>query len=156
VLILGGSSGVGRSIALAYARREARVCVVGRRGSLLEEVVRDCQAGQAGQVLRVTADISGVEGILAVRDVLERGECCSRQALLCEVAHCTVEWQGVDTVIVVAGVSALRPLMSVAGVDNVKRDFATREGLQYAADVTALAIKGNYVGPLLAAITFVR
>ena len=71
-----------------------------------------------------------------------------------------VEWKGVDTVIVAAGVSALQPLMAVAGVQAVGSKFmpaqASKEGIQEAVDITTAATKGNYVGPLVSAITFVR
>jgi len=46
VLILGASSGVGRSVARQYAARGARACVVGRRESLVEEVAVECRNAQ--------------------------------------------------------------------------------------------------------------
>lgn len=72
-----------------------------------------------------------------------------------------IEWKGVDTVIVAAGVSALQPLMAVAGVEaDGSTKFtpaqATKDGIQEAVDITNAATRGNYVGPLVAAITFVR
>lgn len=73
---------------------------------------------------------------------------------------CFPEWDGVDTVIVAAGVSALQPLMAVAGVEAHGSTFtpakADKAGIQKAVDVTAAATRGNYVGPLVSAITFVR
>lgn len=70
----------------------------------------------------------------------------------------SLEWGGLDTLVVAAGVSALQPLMAVAGVeatrDNQLKD-ATKEGIQHTINVAAAATRGNYVGPLLAAITFV-
>jgi len=66
----------------------------------------------------------------------------------------------VDTVIVAAGVSALQPLMALAGVEATATSFnppeASKAGIQNAVDVTAAALRGNYIGPLVAAITFVR
>jgi hypothetical protein len=61
-------------------------------------------------------------------------------------------WGGIDTMIVAAGVSALRPLMEVTGVDSGN---VGKEGIQRVVDVVALATRGNYVGPLIAAVTFV-
>lgn len=59
-----------------------------------------------------------------------------------------------------AGVSALQPLMSIAGVEVHGTTFTppqpTKEGIKTAVTVTAAATRGNYVGPLVAAITFVR
>ena len=40
---LGATSGISRSIARQYAERGAVVCVVGRRGALVEEVVKECR-----------------------------------------------------------------------------------------------------------------
>ena len=65
-----------------------------------------------------------------------------------------------DTIIVTAGVSALQPLMTVAGVDPPEKDqpwtHATNYGIQQAVDITVAATRGNYIGPLVAAVTLVR
>ena len=46
--------------------------------------------------------------------------------------------------------------MTVAGVDTDSADGqATKEGIQRIADVAAAATRGNYVGPLISAATFV-
>lgn len=49
--------------------------------------------------------------------------------------------------------------MAVAGVNARGSQFiptkATKAGIQKAVDITAAATRGNYVGPLVAAITFV-
>lgn len=75
-----------------------------------------------------------------------------------------IEWEGFDTLIVAAGVSALKPLLSVAGLESTRvrgqpEEFnppqADGEAIQKVIDVTAAATKGNYVGPLIAAVTFV-
>ena len=64
--------------------------------------------------------------------------------------------EGFDTLVVAAGVSALQPLMAVAGVDtDAPVGQATKEGIQRVADVAAAATRGNYVGPLISATTFV-
>jgi len=42
VLVIGASSGVGKEIALQYARRGARVALVGRRAEDLERVFQEC------------------------------------------------------------------------------------------------------------------
>jgi hypothetical protein len=50
--------------------------------------------------------------------------------------------------------------MAVAGVDDCQKGLpceqATRDGIQHTVDVVNLATKGNYIGPLVAAVTFVR
>jgi len=63
-------------------------------------------------------------------------------------------------VIVSAGVSALRPVLSIAGLEEEKKSAVPRaqaaaDGIQRIVDVAAAATKGNYVGPLVAAVTFV-
>ena len=49
--------------------------------------------------------------------------------------------------------------MTIAGVDtngdNSTAGQATKEGIQRIADVAAAATRGNYVGPLISAATFV-
>ncbi|KAF5376862.1 hypothetical protein D9615_007287 [Tricholomella constricta] len=150
VLVLGASSGIGRSIANLYAERGARVCVVGRRRDKIEEVAEECRARGTlssaygpTRIIGVAADFADVEDMVRLRDTLE------------------TEWQGVDTVIVAAGVSALQPLMAIAGLEahsngsKFTPSKASKEGIQKAVDITAAATRGNYVGPLIAAITFI-
>ncbi|KAG6916969.1 hypothetical protein DXG01_004397 [Tephrocybe rancida] len=147
VLILGASSGIGQSIARQYAERGARVCVVGRRADKIEEVVNECRVNSPlnspSRIFGVTADFADVGDMVRLRERLQR------------------EWQGVDTVIVAAGVSALQPLMAVAGVEadtdgsSFSPSEASAEGIQRAVDVSMAATRGNYTGPLVAAVTFI-
>lgn len=65
------------------------------------------------------------------------------------------EWGGIDTLVVAAGVSALQPLMTVAGVDDPNADAAA-EGITHAIETAKKAMNGNYFGPLGAAVAFVR
>ena len=70
-----------------------------------------------------------------------------------------IAWGGLDTHVIAAGVSALQPLMAVAGVEverGVSLKDASSEGIQHTADVALAAIRGNYIGPLIAAIAFVN
>ncbi|KAF4623421.1 hypothetical protein D9613_001376 [Agrocybe pediades] len=145
VLILGASSGVGRAIARKYAARGARVCVVGRRQSLLSEVEKECHDAQPvsvshGQLLAIPADFTSVEDMVQVREKLQE------------------EWHGLDTLVVAAGVSALQPLLAVAGVEaerGVDLRVTSKEGIEKAAKVAGAAVQGNYIGPLIAAVTFI-
>ena len=62
VLIVGGSRGIGRALALLVARRGARVCVAARGAADLERVVADLPpvaAGPHGMVAFDTADADG-------------------------------------------------------------------------------------------------
>ncbi len=68
---------------------------------------------------------------------------------------------GVDSTLCwfVAGVSALRPLLEIAGVTRDGKKFnpqdCTLSGLQDGVRIAHAAMQGNYVGPLVAALTFV-
>ncbi|EIN13468.1 NAD(P)-binding protein [Punctularia strigosozonata HHB-11173 SS5] len=153
VLIIGASSGIGRSIAHIYASRGARVCVVARREPDLQNVMEECRAlssrgghseFQAGgrRIIGVTADFTNVEDMVRVRTELE------------------TEWRGLDTLLVCAGVSALQPLLHVAGVHSIGlRAFdppqATVEGIQGTVDVANAAIAGNFTGPLVSAVSLI-
>lgn len=66
-----------------------------------------------------------------------------------------LEWQGIDTIIVTAGVSSLQPLLTVA---NMKKDseHVEIEGVQRVAEVAQAAVNSNFMGPLVSAVTFVR
>ncbi|CAN8104644.1 unnamed protein product [Discula destructiva] len=131
VLVLGASSGLGRSIAQHYVRRGARVCVVARRGDKLAEFDSDYKC------LVQVADMTAVQDMVRVRSVIQSA------------------WGGLDTVHVCAGVSALQPLMALAGVREGVRDDASAEGVQAAVEVAGRAMKGNFEGPLVAAVTFI-
>lgn len=77
---------------------------------------------------------------------------------LITILHLTpffTEWHGLDTLIVAAGVSALRPVLEIAGVDGPSVTQPTVEGIQKVEDVAMAAIKGNYLGPLLSVVTMV-
>jgi len=69
------------------------------------------------------------------------------------------EWDGIDTLVVNAGVSALRPLLEVAGVHRSGGLFIPQEadaaGLSCLREVVLAAATGNYIGPILAAAAFV-
>lgn len=69
VLILGATSGIGRVIALQYAKRGAKVCVVGRRQVKLVEVMSEC----GDKCLAVGGDFANVEDMIRVRNAVEEG-----------------------------------------------------------------------------------
>jgi NAD(P)-dependent dehydrogenase (short-subunit alcohol dehydrogenase family) len=59
-LITGGGTGLGRAIALAFAREGANVSVAGRRLEPLEEVVREIEQG-GGKALAIGCDVSNAQ-----------------------------------------------------------------------------------------------
>ncbi|KAG8954735.1 hypothetical protein FRC04_011168 [Tulasnella sp. 424] len=142
VLIVGASSGVGRAIALKYAKRGAQVAVMGRRKQLLDKVRQECQAAGSGKALAVVGDFSEVDAVLNARKLAEK------------------EFGGLDTLVVAAGVMAGKALLT--GVANTPREangsFAagkpTKANIQKAKDVATAAINTNYLGPLNTAVTF--
>lgn len=80
VLILGASSGIGKEIALKYARRGARLCIVARRKEALESVLQECKMdGGSGSAIAVAADFSNVNDLIKIRDTIERGQLPSEQ-----------------------------------------------------------------------------
>ena len=54
-----------------------------------------------------------------------------------------------------AGVSSLRPVLDIARGDS-SEEYPGIEGVQRTADVASTALQANYLGPLTAAVTFVR
>ncbi|KAH9487391.1 11-beta-hydroxysteroid dehydrogenase-like 4A [Psilocybe cubensis] len=142
VLILGASSGVGRAMAKQYAARGARVCVVGRREALLAEVREECLQARRDvpgtadhDIAALPGDFTSVADMINIRTFLEEA------------------WGGLDTLVVAAGVSALKPLLAVTGVQG--NEDSTKEGIQRTVDIAAAATRGNYVGPLIAAVTLI-
>lgn len=80
ILILGASRGIGRTIALLYAERGARVCVVGRTSDKIEDVVEECRnrgalssAYGASRILGLTGDFADIDDMVRIRAILETG-----------------------------------------------------------------------------------
>jgi len=79
VLILGASTGVGRSMARRYAERGARICVVGRREAQILEAEQECRHAQAlkgvqsqkTDILAVPGDFSNADDMVRVREIIE-------------------------------------------------------------------------------------
>jgi 3-oxoacyl-[acyl-carrier protein] reductase len=61
-LITGASRGIGRAIAIAYARHGLQVCCVARSPGDLESTVRDIR-GEGGEAIACVADVSDYESI---------------------------------------------------------------------------------------------
>lgn len=140
VLIIGGGSGIGRDLALEYGKQGAHVWITGRRLEKLQEVAKD--SGNTF-VVPIQADFTNVEDMLRVRDILT---------------------EGLDTLIIVAGVSALQPVLALAGVHQIPTgkgsvkfvpEQSRLEGVTNAMSIAQKAYEGNFVGPFLSALVFI-
>ena len=77
VLILGATSGIGRSLARRYAERGARVCIVGRRELLVRDVETECRNATSSivnedDVLAIPADFTTPDDMIKVRSILDQ------------------------------------------------------------------------------------
>ena len=71
-VVVGGTSGLGRAIAVGLARAGARIVPAGRRGELVREVCEEITNG-GGKAFAQTLDVGERESVNALRDaVLER------------------------------------------------------------------------------------
>ncbi|KAJ8076445.1 hypothetical protein PM082_000868 [Marasmius tenuissimus] len=141
VLILGGSSGIGLEIARQYLASggAAKVFLVGRNLDKLKEALDHCRSlsgidggdKRKGRVGGLTADLSSVEDMTRVKEKVVE------------------EFGGIDTLIISAGVSATRPLLDIASSPSPS------EGIHRAVSAANAALQSNYIGPLVAAVTFI-
>ncbi|MFE0043855.1 SDR family NAD(P)-dependent oxidoreductase [Streptomyces albireticuli] len=65
VLVTGGGTGIGRAVALAFAREGAKVVVAGRREEPLKETVGHVEA-EGGEAVAITADVTRAEDVRAL------------------------------------------------------------------------------------------
>ena len=66
-VVVGGSSGIGRTLALGLAQAGAEVVATARRADLVRDVADDIEA-HGRRTLRITADVSDRPSLEAVRD----------------------------------------------------------------------------------------
>ncbi|KAI1296309.1 short-chain dehydrogenase [Xylaria venustula] len=132
VLILGASSGLGRTLAKQYVARGAKVCVVARRNEPLAELAKEC----GERCLPFVGDFTDAADMEKLRGQLLR------------------QWDGLDTMHVCAGVSAVQPVMALTGIRTGVEDPDVA-GVQRAVETVTRATQGNFFGPFVAAVTFI-
>lgn len=69
-----------------------------------------------------------------------------------------VEWGKLDTIAIIAGVSALKPVLSIAGVEkerNKPMQDAQLHAVEESVRIANAAVQGNFTGPYVAAVTLV-
>ena len=106
VLITGASSGIGRALAVAWARRGARVALLARRAEALEEVAGAVGAA-GGRAFAVVADVRKSEAVKAAAELVER------------------EWGRVDVLVANAGVGGGRTSAREFPLDRATEVFET-------------------------------
>ena len=86
VLVTGATSGIGKSIAYAFAEAGARLILAARRGALLEEIAADLRARHQTRVLAIELDVR------------------ERDAVFAAVETLPAEWSAIDILVNNAGV----------------------------------------------------
>ncbi|KAJ9124332.1 hypothetical protein QFC22_001132 [Naganishia vaughanmartiniae] len=113
VLIIGASSGCGEDLAKRYASLGASVCIVARSKNNLEQVAATCRtllpAGSSGsnKVLLYAGDICNPDDMIAVRELILK------------------EWQGLDTLHIISGLSSTQTLLEVSNVSQTPINSAS-------------------------------
>src|SRR4051812_14102028 len=97
-LVVGGTSGIGRALALGLADAGADVVATGRREPLVDEVAREIEA-RGQRTIRVTSDVSDVPSLERLRDA------------------CTAEFGKVDILVCVAGTTKRVPTLDMKESD---------------------------------------
>ena len=105
VLITGASSGIGRALAVAWARRGARVALLARRAEALEDVAGAVEAA-GGRAYAVVADVRKSEAVKAAVELVER------------------EWGRVDVLVANAGVGEITRVQDFP-VEKAREVFET-------------------------------
>ena len=100
-IVTGGGTGIGKAIAVAFAREGARVAICGRTPSKLENTARQIHA-DGGEVLAVRCDVSDAQAVQSmVARTIQRFGCidvlvnnAGVRASICTVLELTEEeWQ---------------------------------------------------------------
>jgi NAD(P)-dependent dehydrogenase (short-subunit alcohol dehydrogenase family) len=97
-VVVGGTSGIGRALALGLADAGADVVVTGRREALVEQAACEIEA-RGRRTLRITADVADTASLSRVRDA------------------CLARLGAVDILVCAAGVTKRVPTIAMADED---------------------------------------
>ena len=97
-VVVGGTSGIGRAIALGLAEAGADVVVTGRRENLVDEVAREIEA-RGRRTMRMTADVGDAASLEALRD------------------KCLDTFGRIDSMVVAAGTTKRNASLSVSDAE---------------------------------------
>jgi len=94
-LVTGGSSGIGKRVALAYAQAGAQVAIAARHFETLEKVAGEIAAEGDGQVVPIRCDVTQQDEVASMLD------------------RVTAELGGIDIAVCNAGVVAVTPMLEM-------------------------------------------
>lgn len=168
VLILGASNekGVGEALALQYARRGCRdLILVGRNLQGLEAVKKRCiEQAVEGEEYNMADEAPGDE---AKQKPDSRIHCIAADCAKAEDVdrlrkQISAKFKGLDTLHICFGVSALLPLLGVAGVDPVRptgkqeasKVYPDKSGLEAVQQAVASASNVNVAGTAVCLAAF--
>ncbi len=112
VLITGASSGIGRALALHYARQHCRVIVTARRETLLAELAAAIRAA-GGEALPIVCDVSDAAQVSAA------------------IAQAHAAWRRLDVAILNAGVSEPTDALNFEAAGLVRMTQTNLFGVAY-------------------------
>src|SRR5262245_20372634 len=99
-VVVGGTTGIGRAIALGFADAGADVVLTGRREAVIQEVASQIEA-RGRRTLRQTADVGDAASLASLRDA------------------CLASFGQIDIVVCAAGVTK-----RVASLDMIEADWS--------------------------------
>ena len=101
-LVTGGSSGIGKRVALAYAQAGAQVAIAARHFEALEKVAGEIAAEGAGEVLPIGCDVTRQDEVATMLDRM------------------TAELGGIDIAVCNAGIVSVTPMLDMS-LDEFQR-----------------------------------
>jgi sorbose reductase len=120
-LVTGGSSGIGKHVALAYAQAGAAVAIAGRHHETLQEVAAQITA-EGGKAVAVTCDVTEAEQVNSMLD------------------RVTDELGGVDIAVCNAGIISLDSLLNMSFEEFQRIQSTNVNGVFLTAQAAAKAM----------------